>query len=76
MGAEKGPEVHDATVKYGGSDEHLEYVDEAKVQSGGDAVATGYWGSWRFIGTIIAIILLGNSLFIGYVMPVRRRNLR
>ena len=30
----------------------------------------GYWYSWRFIGSVTAIVLLGNNLFIGYLMPV------
>jgi hypothetical protein len=34
-------------------------------------VPNGYWRSYRFIGSITAIILLANGLFIGYVMPVR-----
>lgn len=33
---------------------------------------TGYWFSPRFIGTLLGIMLLANSLFIGYAMPVRR----
>lgn len=30
----------------------------------------GYWGSWRLIGAFAAIVLMANSLFIGYAMPV------
>jgi hypothetical protein len=30
----------------------------------------GYWSSWRLIGTLLAIVLMGESLFIGYSMPV------
>jgi hypothetical protein len=33
-------------------------------------VPSGYWRSFRFLGSMLAIILLANGLFIGYVMPV------
>ncbi|CAI6290664.1 unnamed protein product [Periconia digitata] len=33
-------------------------------------VPRGYWTSFGFIGSCLAIILLGNSLFIGYSLPV------
>ena len=29
-----------------------------------------YWLSFRFLGSLLAIVLLGNSLFVGYSMPV------
>jgi len=32
----------------------------------------GYWTSWRLIGSLLAIVLMGNSLFVGYAMPVSR----
>ncbi|CAK7224030.1 hypothetical protein SBRCBS47491_005410 [Sporothrix bragantina] len=35
----------------------------------GDVTPPGYWTSFRFIGSVIAIVLLGNNLFIGYSMP-------
>ncbi|KAF9887642.1 hypothetical protein FE257_009735 [Aspergillus nanangensis] len=31
---------------------------------------TGYWKSYRLLGSLLAIVLLGNNLFIGYSMPV------
>ena len=34
------------------------------------AVPKGYWYSYRFIGSVVAIVLLANNLFIGYSMPV------
>ena len=34
-------------------------------------VPKGYWASYEFLGSCVAIILLANSLFIGYAMPVR-----
>lgn len=30
----------------------------------------GYWSSWRLIGSVLAIALMSNSLFVGYAMPV------
>lgn len=30
----------------------------------------GYWKSYRFIGSLLAIAFMGNSLFVGYAMPV------
>ncbi|KAF9886358.1 hypothetical protein FE257_011503 [Aspergillus nanangensis] len=35
-----------------------------------EAITPGYWGSFRFIGSFVAMILMGNSLFIGFAMPV------
>jgi hypothetical protein len=34
------------------------------------AVPPGYWYSYEFVGSMVGIALLGNSLFIGYAMPV------
>ena len=31
---------------------------------------SGYWTSWRVVGSVLAIALMGNSLFVGYAMPV------
>lgn len=33
-------------------------------------VPKGYWYSFRFLGSLVAIILLANGLFIGYAMAV------
>jgi MFS family permease len=30
----------------------------------------GYWKGYRFLGSLLAITLMANSLFIGYAMPV------
>lgn len=56
---------------------HLEKVASTEAEHrnelGQDAVdLEGYWGSWPFIGSISAIILMANSLFVGYAMPVGR----
>ncbi|OAA57978.1 siderophore iron transporter [Niveomyces insectorum RCEF 264] len=32
-------------------------------------VPAGYWRSYRFLGSVLAIVLLANNLFIGYSMP-------
>ncbi|KAF9870587.1 hypothetical protein CkaCkLH20_11893 [Colletotrichum karsti] len=37
-------------------------------------VPPGYWTSYRFIGTVMAIVLLANNLFIGYAMPANILN--
>ena len=34
----------------------------------------GYWASWRLIGSMLAIALMGNSLFVGYAMPVSKNH--
>jgi len=50
---------------------HVESTDESPdVHTDADEVPSGYWLSFKFLGTVLAIILLANSLFIGYVMPV------
>lgn len=33
-------------------------------------IGPGYWRSFRFLGTLAAIVLMANTLFIGYSMPV------
>jgi hypothetical protein len=50
--------------------EKSEPVDHSANHADSHDVPTGYWRSYRFIGSITAIILLANGLFIGYVMPV------
>jgi hypothetical protein len=35
-----------------------------------ETVPRSYWYSPGFLGSCLAIILLGNNLFIGYAMPV------
>jgi hypothetical protein len=52
----------------------IDYVDDLNqspaVHTDLNEVPSGYWRSYQFLGTVVAIILLANSLFIGYVMPV------
>lgn len=45
-------------------------VTSAGDQSPPDDDDPGYWFSLRFIGTLLGIMFLANSLFIGYAMPV------
>lgn len=58
------------------SDTHLQEIEliteaEHRNELGEDAVnLEGYWGSWPFIGSVTATILMANSLFCGYAMPV------
>ena len=55
---------------------HLEKADsqesgEHRNVVGQDAEELkGYWASWRLVGSMLAIALMGNSLFVGYAMPV------
>jgi hypothetical protein len=51
--------------------EHAETVNLPITDGNSNDVPSGYWRSYRFLGSITAIILLANGLFIGYVMPVR-----
>ncbi len=66
----------DSTIMYHEKDvDHLEKVDSQDPQHrnvvGHDAEELkGYWASWRLVGSMIAIALMGNSLFVGYAMPV------
>jgi hypothetical protein len=49
----------------------LDPLDQpAAIHADLEDIDSGYWRSYRFLGTVLAIILLANSLFIGYVMPV------
>ena len=56
--------------------DHLEEVDsqdsgEHRNVVGHDAEELkGYWASWRLVDSMLAIALMGNSLFVGYAMPV------
>lgn len=55
---------------------HMERVDsEDSIHRnivGQDATElSGYWKSYRFLGSLLAICLMANSLFVGYAMPVR-----
>ncbi|CAK7204997.1 hypothetical protein SEUCBS139899_007760 [Sporothrix eucalyptigena] len=44
-------------------------VHTAADEDTGDATPAGYWTSFRFLGSVVAIVLLANNLFIGYSMP-------
>lgn len=53
--------------------EHREGASLANsVAEDESGVPPGYWYSYRFLGSLTAIILLANNLFIGYSMPVSR----
>jgi len=54
---------------------HMERVDsEDSIHRnvvGQDAAELhGYWKSSRLLGSLLAIVLMANSLFVGYAMPV------
>lgn len=65
MAAEKDLTVHN------GQTEHTEVSDATSAGDQSLSEDVGYWYSLRFIGTLLGIMLLANSLFIGYAMPVR-----
>lgn len=44
--------------------------DSAAVHNDDTGVPAGYWTSYRFLGSISAILLLANNTFIAYSMPV------
>lgn len=45
---------------------HVENSTDDDDQS----IGPGYWRSFRFLGTLATIVLMANTLFIGYSMPV------
>ncbi|KAF4470300.1 siderophore iron transporter [Fusarium albosuccineum] len=47
-------------------EEQLNVAPEDKIDF---TVPRGYWYSYRFVGSMLAIMLLANNLFIGYSMP-------
>ena len=58
---------------------YLERVDSGdsmhrNIQGLDSTELHGYWKTPRFIGSLLAIVLMGNSLFCGYAMPVRHRH--
>ena len=49
----------------------LEDVDQQSITPTDEQVIwKGYWTSTQFMGSALAIILLGNTLFFGYAVPV------
>ena len=72
-----GSTKEDTIVSYDEKEiNHLEPTDtrydvEHRNVVGQDAAELeGYWTSWRYLGSLLAIALMTNSLFIGYAMPV------
>jgi hypothetical protein len=56
-------------------------AEQNEVLSGDSSVADddfgvpkGYWTSYRFLGSMSAILLLANNDFIAYAMPVSINN--
>ena len=62
---------HDAEM----AEHHEEPSLPLPVMEEESGVPPGYWTSFRFLGSIAAITLLANNLFIGYSMPVREHGL-
>ncbi|CAK7200619.1 hypothetical protein SEUCBS139899_003317 [Sporothrix eucalyptigena] len=52
----------------GSDDAGLQHVPSYSRE--GEELDPGYWRSPRFLGSILAIALLANSLFVGYSMPI------
>ncbi|KAN0088989.1 siderophore iron transporter [Hyaloscypha variabilis] len=42
----------------------------SNVGKDSEDISTAYWHSYQFVGSLIAIVLVGHSLFLGYVLPV------
>lgn len=70
-------EKHIETISKQGSKglEHIEQVDTTdslgRTQLGHDATELrGYWQSFRFIGSLVAVVVTANTLFLGYSIPV------
>jgi hypothetical protein len=55
---------------HGASLQQAETFEDSPNKDNSNDVPSGYWSSYRFIGSLLAIVLLANGLFIGYVMPV------
>ncbi|CAK7212639.1 hypothetical protein SBRCBS47491_001535 [Sporothrix bragantina] len=53
---------------HGNQQDHLRHVPSYSRE--GEEMDSTYWRSPRFLGSILAIALLANSLFIGYAMPI------
>jgi hypothetical protein len=57
------------------SPEEIEYISDdqhmvSNVGKDSEDISTAYWHSYQFVGSLIAIVLVGHSLFLGYVLPV------
>lgn len=68
MTSKPGHTSHSATL--GASLQQAETFEDSPNEDDSNDVPSGYWRSYRFIGSLLAIVLLANGLFIGYVMPV------
>jgi hypothetical protein len=64
------PEHTSHSPALGASLEQAETFEDFPNEADSNDVPSGYWRSYRFIGSLLAIVLLANGLFIGYVMPV------
>ena len=56
-----------------GTDQN-EVLSDSSVADDDTGVPKGYWTSYRFLGSMVAILLLANNDFIAYAMPVSMNN--
>lgn len=68
MESEKTAEVSEQISQHEQSS-HQENIPPA-LDYDHENVRAGYWRSWRFIGSVTAIVLMANSLYFGYILPV------
>jgi hypothetical protein len=64
------PEPTSQPIATGAGLGQAETIDDSPYEDDSNDVPNGYWRSYRFIGSLVAIVLLANGLYIGYVMPV------
>lgn len=73
--ASVGPQSHDKEAIHM-EDVGPEYPTRRMHDDQESADLGAYWKSYRLLGSLLAIVLLGNNLFIGYSMPVTHAHVR
>ena len=67
------PQPTNQPTAIGASLQQAETIEDSLNEDDSNDLPSGYWRSYRFIGSLGAIVLLANGLYIGYVMPGMHR---
>jgi len=53
------------------TNQDLDVADASAIGGHLEDLPPGYYHSPRFVGSIIGVVLMANSLYLGFVLPVR-----
>ncbi|ORY16299.1 fungal trichothecene efflux pump [Clohesyomyces aquaticus] len=65
-------DTHDLHIERAAENDATQLHDEvAEEAKGGDLseMPKGYYRSWRFIGSVVAVVFMAQGLYLGYVLP-------